>query len=706
MIAIKLRIQQLSALLSKHNHLYYVMDSPIIEDAEYDQLFQELKVLEQAHPDLISLDSPTRKVGGEPIALFQSIPHAAPMLSLGNIFNFDDLAAFEKRIKDNMPHASFEYDLELKLDGLACSLWYEQGRFVRAVTRGDGEVGEDITHNVRTIKNVPMTIADAHGNAPELLEVRGEVLMPKAGFNKVNKLLEQEGKKTFVNSRNAAAGSLRQKDPKMASKRPLAFYAYSINQCIPHHEKQTISEALKWVTSLGFEIGEKQWIAKSIEEIQQIYLKLIEDRPHLDVDIDGLVIKVNDYAQQEELGFLSREPRWAVAYKFPAQAALTVLEGVTWGVGRTGVLTPVGHLKAVFVGGVNVSNVTLHNLGEIKRLGLTIGDTISIVRSADVIPKVQFLVPELRPDNYRVIEAPSHCPECGSEVKPLENEALLRCTGGYTCSAQVAEAIKHFVSRRAMDIDSLGDKNVELLLDQNLISDISDIYQLEQNKAQLLSLDRMGEKSVNKLLDAIQHSKKTQLNRFIYGIGIPNVGENTSKLLVRQFKTLDKIIAATVDELTVIEDVGAVTAESIYTFFKSPRNLEIVNKLLASGVHWDEVVESSYKPLEGQIWVITGTMQDLSREDATESLQALGAKVSGSVSAKTTCLLAGEKAGSKLAKAEQHGVKVLDEEGFKSMIDNLTNPIALEIATETVGIMRQDVRQNFGGGWGQHFAVE
>lgn len=699
MTAIKQRIQQLSLLLGKHNHLYYVMDNPVIEDAEYDQLFHELKALEQAHPELISPDSPTQKVGGEPIALFQSVPHVVPMLSLGNIFNFEDLVAFEKRIKEKMPNVdAIEYDLELKLDGLACSLVYEQGHFIRAVTRGDGEVGEDITHNVRTIKNVPMTIFDKHGVAPELLEVRGEVLIPKAGFNKVNQSLEKEGQKTFVNSRNAAAGSLRQKDPKMASKRPLAFYAYSINQCVPEHGKPKISEALEWVSTLGFEIGEKQWIAKSIEEIQQIYLNLIEDRPNLLVDIDGMVIKVNNYLQQEHLGFLSREPRWAVAYKFPAQAALTVLEGVTWGVGRSGALTPVGHLKPVFVGGVTVTNVTLHNFGEIERLGIAIGDTVSIVRCGEVIPKVEHIIPELRPDDYRVINAPSHCPECGSEVKALENEALLRCTGGYTCNAQVAEAIKHFVSRRAMDIDSLGEKNVELLLDQNLISDISDIYQLEQHKEQLLSLDRMGEKSVNKLLDAIQHSKKTQLNRFIYAIGIPNVGENTSKLLVRQFKTLDKIIDATVDELTVIDDVGMITAESICTFFKTPRNLEVLNKLLASGIHWDEAVESNYKPLEGQIWVITGSMQNLSREEATESLQALGAKVSGSVSAKTTCLLAGEKAGSKLAKAEQHGVKVLDEEGFKSMIDNLTNAIALEISTETVGIMRQDIRQ--------HFAVE
>lgn len=669
----KQRIQQLSALLSKHNHLYYVMDDPAIQDSEYDQLFHELKALEQEHPEYISPDSPTQKVGGEPIAIFQSIPHAIPMLSLGNIFNFEELSAFEKRIKEKLPHnTAVEYDLELKLDGLACSLWYEQGRFIRAVTRGDGEVGEDITHNVRTIKNIPMVLSAAYGEVPELLEVRGEVLIPKAGFNKVNQKLEQEGQKTFVNSRNAAAGSLRQKDPKMAAKRPLAFYAYSINQCEPHHGKASISEALEWVATLGFEIGEKQWIAKSIDEIQKIYLKLIEDRPNLSVDIDGMVIKVNDYSLQEELGFLSREPRWAVAYKFPAQAALTILKDVTWQVGRSGALTPVGILDSVHVGGVTVSNVTLHNFGEIKRLGLAIGDTISIIRSGEVIPKVLRALHDLRPENHTPIIAPSHCPVCGSTVSSLENESLLRCTGGYTCNAQVAEAIKHFVSRRAMNIDSLGEKNVELLLDQNLISDISDIFQLEQHKQQLLSLDRMGEKSVNKLLEAIQNSKKTQLNRFIYAIGIPNVGENTSKLLVRQFKTLDKIMAATIDELTAIDDVGEITAASIYNFFRTPRNLEILNKLLNSGIHWDEAVESSFKPLEGQTWVITGSLQDLTREEASEMLQNLGAKVSGSVSAKTTSLLAGEKAGSKLAKAQEHGVKVLNESEFKSMIDSLT----------------------------------
>ena len=657
-------MQQLIKLLAHHSHLYYVMDDPNITDAEYDQLFHKLKSLEENHPELIQSDSPTRKVGGKALDKFVSVKHAVPMLSLGNVFTFDELKAFEQRITERLPNKNIQYDVELKLDGLAISLWYENGIFVRGVTRGDGETGEDITENVKTIRNLPLTLKSDKTPVPDLIEVRGEVLMPKGGFEKLNRLARENGDKEFANPRNAAAGSLRQLDPKITASRPLAFYAYGIAQCEPSHNINSMSQSLHWLTNFGFEIAEKQWLVNSIDEVQQKYEEIMVERPNLLVEIDGMVIKVDDLEQQKQLGFLSREPRWATAYKFPAIAALTTIENVDWQVGRTGILTPVARLNPVSVGGVTVSNVTLHNIGEIQRLDVKIGDTVSVHRAGDVIPKIEKAWPEFRPANAVDINLPENCPDCGSHVLLPEGEALARCSGGLFCSAQRIEAIRHFVSRKAMDIDGLGDRWVESLLNLNLLSNVADIYELHNHQSKLLEIEKMGEKSVQNLLEAIENSKKTQLHRFIYALGIRGVGETTAKLLANRFKTLDAIKVADLDSLMQTQDVGTITAEWIYDFFRTEHNIEVINKLLNSGVRWDAPVDDSNQPLNGESWVVTGTLSSMGRDEATEKLQALGARVSGSVSSKTKCVVAGEKAGSKLDKAQSLNVKVMNEAEF------------------------------------------
>lgn len=651
-------------IINQHNHKYYVMDDPEISDAEYDSLFHKLKALESEHPDLVSPNSPTKKVGGAALKSFNSVKHTVPMLSLGNVFNFEELVDFDKSVRSRLPNTDIQYDVELKFDGLAVSLWYENGVFTRGVTRGDGETGEDITANVKTIRNLPLVLTSSTETIPELLEVRGEVLMPKGGFEKYNKIAEEKGERKFANPRNAAAGSLRQLDPKMTASRPLAFYAYGVAQCEPMHDLSTISQSLEWLTTFGFEIGVRKWVVSSIEEVQKCYESIIAERESLPIEIDGMVIKVDSIVQQLKLGFLSREPRWATAYKFPAQAATTIVENVEWQVGRTGALTPVARLKTVNVGGVNVSNVTLHNFGEIQRLGLLIGDTVSVIRSGDVIPKVERVWADLRPVDAQEIILPTHCPVCVSAVETHEGEAQARCTGGLICSAQRIEAIRHFVSRKAMDIDGFGDRWAESLLDTGLLDNIADIYSLHLHKDKLMTLDKLGEKSVTKLLSAIEASKKPQLHRFIYALGIRNVGENTSRILSGHFKTLDAVKNAEIEELVSLNDVGQVTAEAIYAFFHTDYSVAVVNKLLASGIEIEAVEDKGDLPLNGESWVVTGTLSDMSREEATEKLQALGARVSGSVSAKTTCLLAGEKAGSKLAKAESLGIKVINESDF------------------------------------------
>ena len=658
------QMRQLIQLLAKHNHAYYVMDTPEIEDSEYDQLFHQLKALEEQYPDLVQADTPTNKVGGKALSKFESVTHSVPMLSLGNVFNPEDLFAFARRAEERLPNQKIEYDVELKFDGLAISLWYENGVLVRGVTRGDGETGEDITQNVKTIRNLPKVLSSDVTEIPRLLEVRGEVLMPKSGFEKLNAENEAKGEKTFANPRNAAAGSLRQLDPAIAASRPLAFYAYGIAQCEPNHGQTTMSASLEWLTQFGFAVGERHFICDNIQDVQKAYEQMIIERPSLSVEIDGMVIKVNSLKQQQTLGFLSREPRWATAYKFPAVAALTTVENIDWQVGRTGTLTPVARLNPVAVGGVTVSNVTLHNIGEIHRLDVRIGDTVSVYRSGDVIPKVEKVWPEFRPVDTTEVHLPECCPVCSSPVVMPEGEALARCSGGLYCAAQRIEAIRHFVSRKAMDIEGLGDRWAESLLHLDLLKNVADIYSLHEHREQLLTIEKMGEKSVQNLIDSIENSKKTTLGAFIYALGIRGVGETTARMLANTFQTFEAIRHADLEALKKTPDVGDITAEWIVDFFQAPHNLEVVDRLLAAGIHWDAPIAPTRQPLNGESWVITGTLSTMGRDEATQILQALGARVSGSVSGKTKCVVAGEKAGSKLEKAEKLGVQVMTEEEF------------------------------------------
>jgi len=658
------QMRQLIQILAQHNHAYYVMDQPTILDSEYDQLFHQLKALEEQYPECIQPDSPINKVGAKPLAKFTSVTHVVPMLSLGNVFNQEELFAFARRAEERLPNQTIQYDVELKFDGLAISLWYEQGVLVRGVTRGDGETGEDITQNVKTIRNLPKVLSIDQGEVPTLLEVRGEVLMPKAGFEKLNAENEAKGEKTFANPRNAAAGSLRQLDPNIAASRPLAFYAYGIAQCEPNHGQSTMSESLEWLQQFGFAVGERHFVCDSIQEVQAVYEQINAERPQLSVEIDGMVIKVNSLKQQQQLGFLSREPRWATAYKFPAVAALTTVENIDWQVGRTGTLTPVARLNPVAVGGVTVSNVTLHNIGEIHRLDVRIGDTVSVYRSGDVIPKVEKVWPEFRPVDATEVELPSQCPVCESPVVMPEGEALARCSGGLYCAAQRIEAIRHFVSRKALDIEGLGDRWVESLLHLDLLKDVADIYHLHEHREKLLTIEKMGEKSVQNLIDSIENSKKTTLAAFIYALGIRGVGETTARMLANTFQTLDALRVADIEALKKTPDVGDITAEWIVDFFQAPHNLEVLDRLLAAGIHWDAPVAPSRQPLNGESWVVTGTLSTMGRDEATQLLQALGARVSGSVSSKTKCVVAGEKAGSKLDKAEKLGIAVINEAEF------------------------------------------
>ncbi|EXH88925.1 NAD-dependent DNA ligase LigA [Acinetobacter baumannii] len=662
------QMRQLIQLIAKHNHAYYVMDQPTISDSEYDHLFHQLKALEEQYPELVQADSPTTKVGGQALSKFESVTHVVPMLSLGNVFNQEDLFAFARRVEERLPNQKVQYEVELKLDGLAISLWYENGVLVRGVTRGDGETGEDITQNVKTIRNLPKVLHSEKYEIPRLLEVRGEVLMPKSGFEKLNADQEAKGEKTFANPRNAAAGSLRQLDPNIAAARPLAFYAYGIAQCEPNHGLTTMHDSLQWLTELGFQIAERQYLCNSIQEVQQRYEQIQQERPDLQVEIDGMVVKVDDLKQQQQLGFLSREPRWATAYKFPAQAALTTVEQIDWQVGRTGTLTPVARLNPVFVGGVTVSNVTLHNIGEIHRLDVRIGDTVSVYRTGDVIPKVEKVWPEFRPAEAEVVHLPESCPVCASPVVMPEGEALARCSGGLYCAAQRIEAIRHFVSRKAMDIEGLGDRWVESLLRLDLLKDVADIYHLHEHRETLLGIEKMGEKSVQNLIDAIEASKKTTLARFIYALGIRGVGETTARMLANTFQTLEALKAANVEALKKTPDVGDITAEWIADFFLAPHNIEVLDRLIAAGIHWDAPTAPTRQPLNGESWVLTGTLEQMTRDQATQMLQALGARVSGSVSSKTKCVVAGEKAGSKLEKAAKLGIPVMNETDFLSLM--------------------------------------
>ncbi|QDF67450.1 NAD-dependent DNA ligase LigA [Shewanella sp. SNU WT4] len=659
MQAIKQQIAALTAELNQHNIRYYVDDAPSIPDAEYDRLMQALKTLEQAHPELVLPDSPSQRVGGAALAKFTQVTHLKPMLSLDNAFDEADFTGFYKRLTDRVGNVRF--CCEPKLDGLAVSLLYRDGVLERAATRGDGSVGEDITENVRTIRSIPLRLRGE--NYPQLMEVRGEVFMPKAAFESLNARAAAKGDKTFVNPRNAAAGSLRQLDSKIAASRALDFYAYALGVVEDAVEPLAMThyQQLQQLKTWGLPVSHEVKLADNLEQVFAYYQDVMQRRASLAFDIDGVVFKVDDIEQQLTLGFVAKAPRWAIAYKFPAQEEMTLLEGVDFQVGRTGAVTPVARLQPVFVGGVTVSNATLHNMDEIARLGVMVGDTVIIRRAGDVIPQIVAVVADKRPANACAIEFPEACPVCGSLVERVEGEAVARCSGGLFCEAQRKEAIKHFASRKALDIDGMGDKVVEQLIDKELVHSPADLFHL--NASMITMLDRMGMKSATNLVAAINTAKNTTLAKFLYALGIREVGEATAANLAQHFRQLSSVQHANIEQLLAVSDVGAVVAQHIHHFFAQPHNIEVIDKLIAVGVQWPEIaeVEAGALPLEGQTWVLTGTLTELNRNDAKARLQALGAKVAGSVSKNTHCVVAGEAAGSKLAKAQELGVEVWDE---------------------------------------------
>lgn len=666
-----LKINQLRDTLRHHNYLYYVLDSPEIPDAEYDHLFRELQRLEQEHPELVTADSPTQRVGGEVVGGFAEVKHLRPMLSLGNVFNDAELMAFDKRIHERLKlpvDTQMEYIAEPKLDGLAISIVYRNGIVERAATRGDGETGEDVTLNVRTIKALPLKLIGS--GYPELLEVRGEIFMPRKGFEQINQRLRDQGQKTFVNPRNAAAGSLRQLDPQLTAQRPLTLYCYAVGIVEGGTMPSTHLAQLEQLKAWGLPISDQIQKVLGVEGCLEYFEAMGKKRDTLPYDIDGVVYKLNDLMLQDELGFVSRAPRWAIAHKFPAQEQVTQILDVEFQVGRTGALTPVARLDPVFVGGVTVSNATLHNMDEIQRKDIRIGDFVIVRRAGDVIPEVARVMIERRTDDVQAIELPSTCPVCQSHVDRVEGEAVARCTGGLYCAAQVKEAIKHFASRRAMNIEGLGDKLVELLFAQGLIAHIDDIYRITVE--QIAALERMGKKSAENLINAIEKSKQTTLERFIYALGIREVGESTAKVYAKHFGSLEALMVANEETLQTVPDVGPVVAAHTAEFFAESHNRDTIQHLRDLGVTWTdyEVVPNAENigVLSGQVIVLTGSFSTLGREEAKAQLEALGAKVSGSVSSKTTQVFAGEKAGSKLAKAESLGISIGNEEELIALL--------------------------------------
>lgn len=669
-VELQQKLAVLKDTINGHNYRYYALDEPSIPDAEYDRLMRELQAIETAHPELITPDSPSQKVGAAALTSFAEVAHEMPMLSLDNAMDKNEFAAFYQRLQERLK-TSAEVELvgEPKLDGLAISLLYEQGVLVRAATRGDGQTGEDVTQNVRTIKNIPLRLQG--NNVPARVEIRGEVYMPRQGFEALNKKALEQGDKLFANPRNAAAGSLRQLNSSITATRPLEFCSYGMGIVSDDFSlPATYSDILEKIKRWGVRISEQMRVVKGLAAAQDFYENLGEKRDALPYEIDGTVFKVNHLDLQQTLGFVARAPRWAIAYKFPAVEELTQLLGVDFQVGRTGALTPVARLKPVQVAGVIVSNATLHNMDEITRLNVRIGDSVIIRRAGDVIPKVVSVVLERRPDNSEEIVLPSHCPVCSSLVERVEGEAIARCTGGLFCAAQRKEAIKHFASRTALDIEGLGDKLVEQLVDEDLIHNVADVFYL--SKEQLAGLERMAEKSAQNILDALEKSKKTTLGRFIYALGIREVGTVTANQLASHFGFLQRIIDASVEQLLEVPEVGAVVASHVSNFFSEPHNLAVIEQLQQAGIQWleQEPMAGEDLPLSGQTAVITGTLVEsgMSRDVAKEKLEALGCKVAGSVSAKTSFVVAGEKAGSKLTKAQQLEVKVLNEEEFLQLL--------------------------------------
>ena len=667
-MTLQAKLETLRNTLRRYEYEYHVLDNPSVPDSEYDRLFHQLKALELEHPDLVTADSPTQRVGAKPLAGFRQIRHEMPMLSLDNAFSDEEFYAFVKRIEDRLIvlPKPLTFCCEPKLDGLAVSILYVNGVLNQAATRGDGSRGEDITANIRTIRNVPLQLLI--DNPPARLEVRGEVFMPHAGFERLNKHALELGEKTFANPRNAAAGSLRQLDPNITSKRPLAFNAYSIGIAEGINLPNTHYARLQWLKSVGIPINPEIRLCNGVQEVLAFYRDMQNKRALLGYDIDGTVLKINDIELQNELGFISKAPRWAIAYKFPAQEELTVLNDVEFQVGRTGAITPVAKLKPVFVAGVTVSNATLHNGDEIARLNLAIGDTVVVRRAGDVIPQIIGVLHERRPADAKPIIFPHNCPVCGSQIVRIEGEAVARCTGGLFCAAQRKESLKHFVSRKAMDIDGVGGKLIEQLVERELIRTPADLFKLDLTT--LMQLERMGEKSAKNALNSLEQAKHTTLARFIFALGIREVGESTALNLANHFKTLEALQNADFEQLQAVPDVGEVVANRILAFWREPHNVDAVNDLIAQGIHWDavETKEAGDNPFKGKIVVLTGTLSQMGRNEAKALLQEMGAKVSGSVSAKTDFVIAGDAAGSKLIKAQELGITVLSEDEFLALV--------------------------------------
>ncbi|MDX1453829.1 MAG: NAD-dependent DNA ligase LigA [Gammaproteobacteria bacterium] len=661
------RIDALREQIRTLNYHYYVLDDPQASDPEYDRLMAELKALEDRHPALVTDDSPSQRVGGKAEEGFAEVVHAVPMLSLDNGFEEQDIADFDRRVRERLEGIdSVEYFCEPKLDGLAISIRYEKGRLVRAATRGDGRTGEDVTANVRTIKSVPLRLQG--DGFPDVLEARGEVFISHAGFEAMNEQARRDGSKLFVNPRNAAAGSLRQLDSSLTAARPLEIYFYGVGE-VSESLAERHSEMLDRMKSFGLRINPEVKLVEGAAGCLSYHADMASRRSSLAYDIDGVVYKVDRLDQQRELGFVSRAPRWAIAHKFPAQEETTVVRNVDFQVGRTGALTPVARLEPVFVGGVTVSNATLHNMDEIERLDVRVGDTVIIRRAGDVIPEVVKVVASRRPKTAKRVSMPTQCPVCASDVIREEGEAVARCTGGLVCAAQRKEALKHFASRKALDIEGLGDKLIEQFVDADLLHSPADIYRLRKHADTLKEWDGLGEKSVDKLLASIEKSRATTLPRFLFGLGIREVGEATAQQLALHFGSLDKLMSAEIENLVQVPDVGPIVASRIHDFFSESHNRSVIKDLVAA-LRWDDLdsVGDGPRPLEGLTFVITGTLDSMTRDEAKQQLQALGAKVTGSVSKKTDFLVAGEAAGSKLAKAESLGVPVLDEAGLKKKL--------------------------------------
>lgn len=661
--SVQQRVARLRAEIDRHNHRYHVLDDPEVSDAEYDRLLTELRSVEADYPALVVPDSPTQRVGGAPVAAFAQVRHRVPMLSLDNAFAREDVIAFDRKVRERLEtEREIAYACEPKLDGLAVSLTYRKGLLEVAATRGDGNVGEDVTHNVRTVKSVPLRLAGK--SHPELLEVRGEVFMSIPGFREMNRIASEKGEKTFVNPRNAAAGSLRQLDPKLAASRPLEVFFYGASVIEGCKMPGRHSEVLAMLRDLGLRTSPESRVVEGVDGLIGYYDDIGRLRSTLRYQIDGVVYKVDALELQRELGFVARAPRWALAHKFPADEEMTRVRAIEWQVGRTGALTPVARLDPVFVGGATVSNATLHNFEELRRKDVRVGDTIVLRRAGDVIPEVVKVVEEKRPPDAPVADLPEKCPVCGSDVEREEGEAIARCTGALVCPAQLKESLRHFASRRAMDIEGLGSKLVDQLVELGLVKDAADVYRI--GASQLAELDRMGEKSAGKLIGALERSKSTTLSRFLFALGIRDVGEATAESLARHFRTLGALRAATTAEIEEVPDIGPITAAHVHAFLAEPRNSRVIDDLGKLGVQWPEAAAPKARggPLDGKTFVLTGRLASMSRDEAGDIIRERGGTVSGSVSKKTDYVVAGDDAGTKLRKATELGLRILDEDEF------------------------------------------